>query len=390
MNKITLYVLALGVFLTATSELVVSGILPRIAADVNISLAMAGQLISAYSLAFAIATPIVVSLTNGMKRKALLLGALGIYMVGSAASALSQEVIVLMAARVLLGASSGVFLVVSFGIVSKLVPPEKLGSSIATIIMGFSTALILGVPIGIAVTDWLGWQAIFAMLGLLSAAVGFIIYRLLPEVEGDASVPLSRQIKALGSMVIIAALLMTLFREGGGSVFLTYITPYLQETMGYRPSDIAVIMLVYGVVGAVGSRLGGSFVDRWGTMPVLTATIAAQAASLVLLPLAAGYSWAALLLIGILFFSMFASGPAVQSYIIGRSQGSSNLVLSINTSVIHLGLAGGAGAGGILVGGTESVRHHPWLAGFLILLGLTAAFISFAASRKPQTAKSAA
>lgn len=290
-----------------------------------------------------------------------------------------------MAARVLLGASSGVFLVVSFGIVSKLVSPEKLGSSIATIIMGFSTALILGVPIGIAISDWLGWQAIFALLGLLSAAIGFIIYRLLPDVEGDASVPLSRQIKALGSMVIIAALFMTLFREGGGSVFLTYITPYLQETMGYRTSDIAVIMLV-----SAGSRLGGSFVDRWGTVPVLIATITAQAASLALLPLIAGYSWTSLLLIGILFFSMFASGPAVQSYIIGRSQGASNLVLSINTSVIHLGLAGGAGAGGILVGGTESVRHHPWLAGFLILLGLSAAFISFAVGRKHHAAKSAA
>lgn len=390
MNKITLYVLALGVFLTATSELVVSGILPRIAEDVNISLAVAGQLITAYSLAFAIATPILISLTNRMKRKTLLLSALGVFIVGSAASALSHEVYSLMAARVLLGASSGVYLVVSFGIVSKLVAPSKLGSSIATIILGFSTALILGVPIGIAVTDWFGWQAIFTLLGLLSAVVGFVIIRLLPNVEGDAHVPFLQQFKALGSAVIITALLMSLFREGGGSVFLTYMTPYLQELMGYRPADIAIIMLAVGVVGAFGSRLGGSFVDRWGSMPVLTSTITAHAASLALLPLVANHTWAALLLIAVMFFSMFASGPAVQSYIIGGSPGSSNFVLSINTSVIHLGLAGGAGAGGMLVSETDSVSHHPWLAGLLILLGLAAALASFALVRRREHAGSAA
>lgn len=390
MNKITLYVLALGVFLTATSELVVSGILPRIAEDVNISLAVAGQLITAYSLAFAIATPILISLTNRMKRKSLLLSALGVFIAGSAAAAFSQEVFSLMAARMLLGASSGVYLVVSFGIVSKLVAPNKLGSSIATIILGFSTALILGVPIGIAIADWLGWQAIFILLGLLSAVVGFVIIRLLPHVEGDVPAPFMQQFKALGSAVIIAALLMSLFREGGGSAFLTYMTPYLQEMMGFRPSDVAVIMLAVGVIGAFGSRLGGSFVDRWGTVPVLIAAITSQAASLAVLPLVANHIWASLILIAVMFFSMFASGPAVQSYIIGSSPGSSNFVLSINTSVIHLGLAGGAGAGGLLVSGTDSVSHHPWLAGLLILLGLVAALASFALVRRRSHAGSAA
>lgn len=388
MNKITLYVLALGVFLTATSELVVSGILPRIAEDVNISLAVAGQLVTAYSLAFAIGTPILITLTNRMKRKTLLLSMLGIFIVGSAVTAISQDVFVLMASRVLLGVSSGVYLVVSFGIISKLAAPSKIGSSIATIILGFSIALILGVPIGIAIADWISWQAIFALLGLLSAVVGFIIIRLLPNVEGDEQVSFIQQLKALASAVIIAALLMSLFREGGGSVFLTYITPYLQESNGFGPSEVAIFMLVIGVVGAIGSRLGGSFVDRWGTVPVLTAAIATQAASFAVMPLLANGSWVTLVLIALMFLAMFASGPAVQSYIIGRSPGSSNLVLSINTSVIHLGLAGGAGVGGLLVDETASLQHHPWLAGLLVSLGLFSALASFALSRKHAQAES--
>ncbi|MCS7463167.1 MFS transporter [Paenibacillus doosanensis] len=381
-TALSIYILAVGVFLTATSELVVSGILPRIAEDVNISLAVAGQLITAYSLSFAIATPLLIVLTSRMNRKPLLIGSLAVFIAGNALSALSLNAETLMVSRVLLGASSGIFLVVSLGIVAKLVPADQLGRSIGTIILGFSSAMILGVPLGIAIADWMSWQAIFMMLGALSIAVGTAILRLLPAVEGDDPVPLSSQLKQAGSAVIVTAFFISLFREGGNSVFLTYISPYLQQLLSFDTADIAFMMLALGLIGAFASRLGGSLVDRWGTSRTLGTWLVIHLLALALLPVFTFSTPLAVGLIAIMFVALFASGPAIQSYMIQQAPKSANFVLSLNTSVIHLGIAGGAGAGGYLLNGTASLQHHPWLAAALIALGLAAAQISFALSRK--------
>ncbi|QJC51486.1 MFS transporter [Paenibacillus albicereus] len=381
-NAFTIYLLALGVFLTATSELVVSGILPRIAEDVNISLAVAGQLIAVYSLSFAIATPLLIVLTSRTDRKSLLLGSLAVFIAGNAWSALSSTIESLMAARAVLGASSGVFLVASLGVAAKLVPADKLGRSVGTIILGFSSALILGVPLGVAIAEWLSWQAIFVLLGALSAAVGAVIFRLMPRVEGDEPVPLSRQLKNAGSAVILTAFLISLLREGGNSVFLTYISPYLQQMLDFRTADIAFLLLALGLIGAFASRLGGSLVDRWGAARTLGTSLLLHLLALALLPILAFSTPIAVALIAILFFALFASGPAVQSYMIQQAPKSANFVLSLNTSVIHLGIAGGAGAGGWLIDRTDAVEFHPWLAASLIGLGFAAALASFALSRR--------
>ncbi|MFF2888726.1 MFS transporter [Paenibacillus sp. NPDC057967] len=384
MKKQTLiiYVLALGVFLTATSELVISGILPRIAQDTQVSLAIAGQLITVYSLSFAISTPILIALTARMNRRTVMAGSLAAFVAGSLLSAMSSSMIAIIAARILLGASSGVYLVIALGIVSKLVPPDRIGRAVSTIILGFSSALILGVPIGITIADWWSWQMIFVLLGLVCLLVGFVILRLLPNIEGDAAIPFKQQLKLLGSAVIATAFLISLFREFGGSVWMTYLTPYLQELMGLRMTDIAIVMLVLGIIGAIGSRLSGSAVDRWGTKAVLRLVLVANAAALALLPLAVYHPVPAFMLIGIFIITLFASGPAIQSHMIQLAPGSANLVLSLNTSIVHLGLAGGASAGGLLASEAATFRYHPWLASLLTLLGLTAALISFAYSRK--------
>ncbi|MBO7746121.1 MFS transporter [Paenibacillus sp. MWE-103] len=381
------YALAFGAFFTATSELVVSGILNVIAADLKIPLAEAGLLITAYSGAFAVGTPVVVSLTARLERRRVLLAALGAFILGSFASGASSSFADLLLSRMLLGVSSGVYLVVAFGAAARLVPPEKLGRAIGTIVLGFSSAMILGVPIGIAVAGRFGWQAIFLLLGAVSLAFVFLLYRLLPKLEGDAPVPFRRQFKAIGSMVVVSALALTFFRESGNSVLFTFMTPYLQQLLHYGVSGVGAAMLAFGAVGAAASRIGGYGVDRWGAAPVIAAGVALHAAALLLLPLLAPSPVAGTLLLGVVVFAMFAAGPAIQSYFIQQAPESANLILSVNTSVIHLGLAAGAGAGGALLAEAATLRFHPWLAAGVLLLGLAAGLYGFARGRSLRPAR---
>ncbi|KRF20058.1 MFS transporter [Paenibacillus sp. Soil787] len=382
MNRLSIYILALGVFLTATFELVVAGILKVIAEDLNISIAAAGQLITAYSLAFAIGTPIVVSLTSRMGRRKVLLGSMFVFILGCLASFGSSEISVLMVSRIILGVSSGVYLVVVFGAVAKLVPAEKLGSAIGTIVLGFSSAMILGVPIGIAITNLWSWQAIFIILGIFSLLITFVIFRLLPEIEGDTPVPFRQQFKVLGSLVIVSGLFLTFFRESGNSILFTYLTPFIQDVLHLKASNVSIIMLVFGIFGAIGSRVGGYGIDKWGAARVIMLSIIVHVAALALLPFLSESLITSLVLIALMVFSMFVTGPAIQTYFIQQAPQSSNLVLSLNTSIIHLGLAVGAGAGGVMANATSTVFYHPWMASIVITLGLAAALVSFSMGKK--------
>lgn len=198
-QNLTIWMLTLGVFLTATSELTVSGVISQIAGDFGITLGLAGQLVTVFSLAYAIGTPLLISLTSRWDRKKLLLYAQLAFIAGCLVAWVSPNIAVLMISRVILGASSGVFLVVSFAAAAKIIAPYKIGSAISTLVLGFSLSMILGVPIGIAIADWLNWKAIFLLLGLISAGVAWLITKLLPPIEGDAPVPYFQQFKVLGS-----------------------------------------------------------------------------------------------------------------------------------------------------------------------------------------------
>ncbi|GAA3411542.1 MFS transporter [Paenibacillus hodogayensis] len=374
--------MALGVFVTATSELVISGILRVLAKDLNVSIAFAGQLITAYSLAFAIGTPVLVSLTSRMERRKVLLGSLAAFILGCLLSSWSPNISILIASRVILGISSGLYIVVAFGAAAKIVPPEKLGSAISTIVLGFSSAMILGVPFGIAITNGLGWKAIFLILGLFTLLIAFVISRLLPEIDGDAPISFRQQFKVLGSVVIVSGLFLTFFRESGNSVLFTYLTPFMQDILHLKASNIGMVMLVLGVVGAVGTRLGGYGIDRWGAARILAFSTIVLAAVLALLPLFAGSTTIGLLLISLQVLSLFMAGPATQTYFIQQAPQSSGLVLSLNTSIVHLGLAAGAGAGGAMITANSTVLYNPWMASFLVTLALLSAFFSFSMGKK--------
>ncbi|MED4954888.1 MFS transporter [Paenibacillus macerans] len=381
-RKLVIYVLTIGVFLTATSELIVSGIIGTISGDLGISLALAGQLVTVYSLSFAIGTPVIISLTSRLSRKQMLLVSLAVFIAGCLAAWMSPNIAVLMLSRVILGVSSGVFLVVVFGAAAKIVPPDKIGSAIGTVVLGFSSAMILGIPLGMAIAEWLNWRAIFLILALLSIGVAYLINKLVPPMEGDAAVPFFRQFKVLGSAVIVSGLLITLFRESGNNLLFTYVIPFMQNILALPASYSSFVMLWLGIVGAAGSRLGGYCIDRWGVYRVLLAGLVMHAATISTLPLWAGRTIPGIAFLSLMALAMFATGTAIQSYFIARAPQSSNLVLSINTSITHLGLALGAGGGGLVLESTGTLYYHPWLGGLLVGLGLAAASVSIAWGRK--------
>ncbi|MFC0211635.1 MFS transporter [Paenibacillus chartarius] len=381
MNRMVIYLLTIAVFFTATSELVVSGILNVLSEQLHVSVAWAGQLITVYSLAFAIGTPIIISLTALMKRKRLLLLTMLAFTAGNLVSLIGSSFTLLLVSRVVLGVSSGVLTVAAFSAAAKLVSPDKIGSAIGTIILGFSSAMILGVPIGIALTEMFGWQMIFVFLASGSLLILAGMALLLPEMEGDEQVPFGKQLSVLTNPVIFVALLFVLLREGGTSVMYTYMSSFLDSILHRSPADIGLIMLAIGAAGAIGSRAGGSAVDRWRSVPVIVVSMIVQVTALALLPPAVHSFPLAMGLLALWVMSMFVMGPATQTYFIEKAPKSANLIISLNLSVTQIGLAAGAAAGGMAVTANATVLYNPWVAAFALLLAFTAIIVSIRRSK---------
>ena len=382
MNRLNVYLIALGAFLTGTAELAVAGILPVLADDLHISIALAGQFVTAYSLAFAVGTPILVTLTSRMGRKHVLIGSLAVFIVGCVLSILGTGFVPLLVSRVLLGLGAGVYSVVAVSSAARLVSPDKMGGAISVIGFAFGSALTLGVPVGIAVTEVWGWRSLFSFLGLVSLLILLALSRLLPPIAGNDPVPLSAQLRVARGPVIASGFVLSFMLCAGNSLLLTYLTAYLDNVLSLDTAGIGAAMFALGVFSMIGSRAGGYGVDRWGDERTIAITTLLSAAALAVLPAVDSAPIAGLALLAVWMFSLFATAPALQAYFIRQAPGSADFVLGFNTSVIHLGTAAGAAAGGTLEHAASTVSHHPLFSCVAYAFALAAALLSFALRRR--------
>nr|WGD83775.1 MFS transporter [Bacillus subtilis] len=158
-NTWKIYILAIVSFLVGTSEYIISGILVQIAHTLGITLAAAGQLITIFSLVYALSTPVLMALTASIDRRKLMMYALGLFVFGNVlAFVLPYGYGWFIAARIIMAMGAGVVVVT---IAAKIASEGKQGSAIATVVMGFTASLIIGVPLGRMIAVALGWKSVF-------------------------------------------------------------------------------------------------------------------------------------------------------------------------------------------------------------------------------------
>ncbi len=162
----------------------------------------------------------------------------------------------------------------------------------------------------------------------------------------------------------------------------SYVTPFMESILHMKAEAVGYMMLVLGLCSVIGSRLGGAWVDRWGTARMIYVGLAMLVGSLALLPLLKASTLLGLILLCIWMLSMAMTIPAIQTYFIQQAPESSNLVLGLNTSVLHLGVASGAGIGGLVVDATSTVLHSPLIASGAAAISLGMAIVSIKGKRE--------
>jgi MFS transporter, DHA1 family, putative efflux transporter len=383
-NTWKIYMLTFISFLVGTSQFVIAGILDKVTASVGVSVSAAGQFITLFSLGYAIGTPVVMVATVKMDRRKQLLLALAILLLGIVSTVALPSFGFLMVSRVVLGVGTGVFTVTAYSTAANLAPPGRQARAMSNVTMGISASLVFGVPIGRVVAAAYDWKVIFWGIGFFTLLGIFAVARTIQSTEGEASVPLGKQLALLKKPKIAFALGVTFFVFISYSVINTYITPFLTSVMSMSGRGVSVILFALGIASLIGSKLGGFLADRIGTARTLVGSMVIQALALALLSIVARTTVVAIPLLMLWAIAAWAFGMTQNYNLHSLSPEASGIMLSMNTSFVQLGFAAGAAIGGIAVGGS-SILAICWVgaaavAVALVSFGLTRTFSKRAAT----------
>jgi len=382
-----LAMLAVAIFLNVTIEMIPTGLLPLMSADLGVSEALVGLLVTVFAFTVVVTSTPLVALTRRLPRHALVVGVLAVFAASSLLTAVAPTYELVVASRAFGGLAHGVFWAVVGAYSSYLVPREQLGRAVAITLGGGSLAFVLGVPLGTALGQWLGWRAAFAALAGLVAVGALLVWRFLPRVdhlavadapEADAEARgRGQSIGAVALLCVITGVIIT-----GQYTFYTYIAPFLSREADLGEAAVSPLLFAYGIAGAVGLAIVGAYLGRrprLGLVVSLSATILAVAL-LGSFPRVTVVAVAAFALWGLAFGGLPALLQTRMLHVApARMRDTSSAFF---TTAFNIGIGGGALVGAIVLE-TLDLRSIPFVYLAILVTALAVVLITDAVRSRP-------
>jgi predicted MFS family arabinose efflux permease len=346
--------LAVAAFAIGTESFVIAGLLPVIAADLQISVSAAGQLVTAYALTYALGSPILAVAFTNLDRRNLLTLALCCFIAGNLHAVAAGSFPMLLVSRMLMALGAGLYMPTAISVAVAIALPERRGRAVALVTSGITVATVLGVPLGTLIGDQYGWRATFALVAVLGAlALAGLLFGL-PRGLPRTTATLGQRLAVARHGRVLYALATTALWATGGLTVFTYLSVPLRG-LGFSASEISLALLVFGSAAAIGNMLGGTLSDRIGHIPTASLGLACMAMALILQSVALKFAapeharYAVLLLLFCWGIGGWAFYPAQVANIVRLEPEVSMIALSLNASAMYLGFAMGGAAGGLVL-----------------------------------------
>lgn len=339
---LVVFVLAAGTFLMGTTEFVVAGILPEIAADLGISVSQAGLMITVFAIGMIVGTPLMAVLTLRLPRRVTLSLALLIFAVGHVIVALSTNFSVILAARFLTALATGAFWAVAAVVGAQAVGPKAASRALGIVLGGGMLANVLGVPLGAFAGQALGWRGPFWALAALAAVGSVVVYRTVGDDPATAPAPSIRtELAALRDVRVWLALAGCAIVCGSSLSVYSFIAPLVTENTGLSSGAVPALLVVYGVGALAGSYFGGRFgADH--PYRVLFVSASMTFAVLVGLLLLSHSAVPTLILIALLGLFGMSTNPVLIGKVVGFASAAPTLASALSTSAFNVGTAIGS------------------------------------------------
>ncbi|MBP2478048.1 DHA1 family inner membrane transport protein [Crossiella equi] len=373
---VALLALAISAFAIGTTEFVIMGLLPEVAADFGVTIPAAGLLISGYALGVVVGGPLLTALGSKLPRKTILVSLMVLFIAGNVVSALAESYGLLMTGRVVAALSHGAFFGVGSVVAADLVAPDRRASAIAMMFTGLTAANVLGVPLGTALGQQLGWRSTFWAVTLLGV-IGLVgILTLVPRVQSTQdSGGLRKELAVFRLPQVWLALVMTALGFAGVFASFTYIAPMMTQVAGFESGTVTWLLVLFGGGLFVGNLLGGKAADR-SLMPSLYVILAALAAVLFTFTFTAHSQLGSAITIALFGIAGFATVAPLQMRVLTKAAGAPALASAANVAAFNLGNAGGAWLGGLAIEQGLGYTAPNWIGGALTVAGLAVALFS--------------
>ncbi|HLS35296.1 MAG TPA: MFS transporter [Bacillota bacterium] len=380
------YILAIVTVIVGLVELIVGGILPMIATDLNISVSAAGQLITVFAIVFAISGPVLLSVTSTIERKKLYLISLSVFFLGNILTYFSPNYTFVMIARVITAMSAALITVLSLTITTRIVKREKRVRALGFIYMGISSALVLGIPIGIIVTKALNWRTVFLGIAILSLVAIVLIQIFLQPLPARQRHSILEQVKALRNVKLVTAHITTILILAGHYTMYAYFAPFLEATMNFNEYWISLTYFIFGLAAVSGGAIGGIIAGKVGSIRALFTFIGLFIVTLFTVPMST-FSVPVFFAV-VIFWGILSWGhsPPTQDYLIEADPKHSDIHQSLNNSAIQVGIALGSAIGGIAIQQTGSVTSMAPVGSLIILFALVSFYISISSQSSKKRA----
>lgn len=379
-STIAIAALAVSAFAIGTTEFVIMGLLPQLAADFSVSVPGAGLLVTGYALGVAVGAPLLAALTGRIPRKTLLLALMALFTIGNILCAIAPTYGLMMAARVVTSFTHGSFFGVGSVVAAGLVAPDKRAGAVALMFTGLTIANILGVPFGKLLGDIYGWRSTFWAVSLLGILSMIAIALLVPKIAKVEDSNFFRELRVAVKPSVLLALLTTVFGFAGVFAAFTYVAPLLLDVTGTTQTMVTVALVLFGIGVTIGNMLGGKVADR-SLMPGLMGILA-----LLIVVLVAQYLFATslvptLVLVTLVGVFGFATVPGLQTRVLDKAADAAALAATLNIGAFNLGNAIGAWVGGVVIDQGFGIAATSLGGAGLALIGLGATALGYLGDR---------
>lgn len=348
--RLVILALAMGGFAIGTVEFAAMSLLPYIAAGLGISEPMAAHAISAYALGVVVGAPVIAILAARVPRRTLLMALMAFYGIANCLSALAPNYEWLLAFRFLSGLPHGAYFGVAALVAASLVAPNKRASAIAQVMLGLTIATIIGVPMATYLGQAFGWQAGFAVTGLLALVTFIMVGVFAPRDKPDTSASPLRELGAFKNRQVLLTLFTGIIGFGGLFAVYAYTASTLLEVTKVDPTVVPVVIGVFGVGMTVGNIACAWLADK-ALKATATGLMIASGLALFAFPYSVNALWSISLVV---FLIGCTSGLAIvlQTYLMDVAKDAQTLAAAANHSAFNVANALG-----------------PWLAGLAITAG---------------------
>lgn len=384
--------LAVGAFALGLDAYVTAGLLPEVAGDLGTSIAATGQMVTAFTLAYALASPLLAALLSAgsaERQRAGLLGALAVFTLANAGSALAPSLGVLLVTRAVAGVGAGLYLALAAAAAASLVPPGRRGRALALLMGGMSGGTVVGVPVGVLIAEHAGWRATLWMVTALGGAALVGLAMWLPRIGADGAgdtegagrahgtggATFRQRLSVLTDRRVTSVVTVSFLAAVASLGLYTYLAPLMASPSMGKVDGITPYLWAWGIGGVAGSLLVGPLVDRVRRPRVLVSGIMALlVVALVVLRPVAGLSpllaLAPLAVWGAVGWALQV--PQQHALFAARGERDGPVAVALNESALYLGSAVGSGLGGLAFGLGWDASVLPWCAAGVALAGLLA------------------